>query len=360
MEWKEMCGGVKICGRTVGQTWSLLDKILKEDEHVCHQSCRFQAEKGKELVTGTMRDNVIQVLKCLKVWYDLPLKVFIITVQTMDLFLEKVKAQPKHLSCIALSCLHLCMGWVEETSKIPPSELIRISQITCSTRDLQRMEGIIIQKLNWKREPLTSLDFLELFYALYCCATQITSKGISTFSLKECTQKLEVVVCNHKSVSLKRSIVALAVLSNEIENQEDNTWNWKAFIADLRTYCKIKQKEMKAVNATVKRILSIYNQQCCLPDPLRQRLSWKLSVRTVRHLRLFNRWRFSQLAPICEHQPLSSGTDFSNSTDKEENEAATPGVTTQNVWQSCSLPGSESCSTSCVVPIANRFLVHAG
>ncbi|XP_022252632.1 cyclin-G1-like [Limulus polyphemus] len=315
---REVHGVGTVWEKTIKETWNLLDKVLKEENlFSCHSfTCLPRMEKGQEEVTGVMRDNMAQVLKCLKVLYDLPSKTFITALQMLDMFLGKIKTQPKHLSCIALSCLHLSLSGMEKTKKISPSELIRISQNPCSARDVLRMEGIIIQKLGWQQEPVTALNFLQLFYTLYCYASEITRKGERhikspvTFSLEECTRKLEVLACSHLSMGFKGSVLALAILSKEIQTQEDNCWNWKACIADLQFYCKIKRQELKSAQAVVTRVLSVYNQKCCLPDPLRQKLSWKLSVRTLRQLRLLNRWRFSQLKPVYEVESCPSGVDL--------------------------------------------------
>ena len=42
-----------------------------------------------------------------QVWYDLPSDVFFNAISSIDRFLAKMKAQPKHLSCIAVASFHL-------------------------------------------------------------------------------------------------------------------------------------------------------------------------------------------------------------------------------------------------------------
>ena len=58
-------------------------------------------------ITSGMRDGSAHVLRCLKVWYDLPSDVFFNAISSIDRFLAKMKAQPKHLSCIAVAAFHL-------------------------------------------------------------------------------------------------------------------------------------------------------------------------------------------------------------------------------------------------------------
>lgn len=65
-------------------------------------------------ITCAMRDGAAHVLRCLKVWYDLPSVVLLDALNLMDRFMSRMKARPKHLSCIAISSFHLAAcQWVE-------------------------------------------------------------------------------------------------------------------------------------------------------------------------------------------------------------------------------------------------------
>lgn len=108
-------------------------------------------------ITSGMRDGSAHVLRCLKVWYDLPSDVFFNAISSIDRFLAKMKAQPKHLSCIAVAAFHLaCMQHQklqQEQGKdnlivVPePLDLVNISQSRCSPSDLLRMRAILASKL---------------------------------------------------------------------------------------------------------------------------------------------------------------------------------------------------------------------
>ncbi|EFX71038.1 hypothetical protein DAPPUDRAFT_256312 [Daphnia pulex] len=81
----------------------------------------------------------------------------------MDWFMSRMKARPKHLSCIAISSFHLAAcQWVErvkpnnnEASSIQsplqvvpePQYLVTISQCKCTAGDINRMEKIVEAKL---------------------------------------------------------------------------------------------------------------------------------------------------------------------------------------------------------------------
>lgn len=75
--------------------------------------------------------------------------------------------QPKHLSCVSLSCLHLAAKVTEEECNLTPChELIRIGQCRFTVSDLERMEKIIAQKLNFKSSAVTALTFLHLYHRM--------------------------------------------------------------------------------------------------------------------------------------------------------------------------------------------------
>jgi len=95
-------------------------------------------------ISPNMRDGSAHVLRCLKVWYDLPSDVFHTAVSNIDTFLAKMKAQPKHLSCIAVSSFHLACSQYQESLPLDtllvgtpdPADLVSISQSRCSASDL--------------------------------------------------------------------------------------------------------------------------------------------------------------------------------------------------------------------------------
>ena len=67
-----------------------------------------------------------------------------------------LQAQPKHLSCIAVSSFHLaCSQLEDQLLAIPePADLVSISQSRCSASDLLRMEAILATKLDNKQQQV--------------------------------------------------------------------------------------------------------------------------------------------------------------------------------------------------------------
>lgn len=75
--------------------------------------------------------------------------------------------QPKHLSCVSLSCLHMAAKVTEEECNLTPAdELIRIGQCRFTVSDLRRMEKIVAEKLNFKSKAVTALTFLHLYHQM--------------------------------------------------------------------------------------------------------------------------------------------------------------------------------------------------
>lgn len=119
-----------------------------------------------------MRDGAAHVLRCLKVWYDLPSSVLLAALNLMDRydiftslfgncnvnpisafrFISRMKARPKHLSCIAISSFHLAaLQWVERVNSI--NNTGNHNENTASTSSTLQVEIYIIivsQHQIWK------------------------------------------------------------------------------------------------------------------------------------------------------------------------------------------------------------------
>jgi len=91
-----------------------LDSLLAGESVVGGRGMSCPPSSG---ISPGMRDGSAHVLRCLKVWYDLPSDVFHTAVANIDTFLAKMKAQPKHLSCIAVSSFHLACSQYQEVSE---------------------------------------------------------------------------------------------------------------------------------------------------------------------------------------------------------------------------------------------------
>lgn len=81
-----------------------------------------------EITIGT-RDGAAHVLRCLKVWYDLPNDVLFNATNLVDRFLTKMKVKPKHMACISVGAFHLA---VKQLGLLPidTEDLVAISQVS--------------------------------------------------------------------------------------------------------------------------------------------------------------------------------------------------------------------------------------
>jgi len=287
-----------------------LDSLLSNEAPVRGSVSPSASSSG---ISPGMRDGSAHVLRCLKVWYDLPSDCFHTAVANIDIFMAKMKAQPKHLSCIAVSSFHLaCKQYQQvhgDTVSVPePTDLVTISQSRCSASDLLRMEAILVSKLDSKKQavpplPVTPLSFLRIMMAVSrAAATKLEiCPAPEAVPLPHLIHQLEILVCDSSTQKFRPCELALAVLCTEFQQlcaqSPDNTTALMGFITELQKYCNISSEDFMLVLREVVAILEKYNQAGQVPH--RQRLVWKLSNRTLRHLRPTDRLR-PTLPKICE------------------------------------------------------------
>jgi len=272
-------------------------------------------------ISPGMRDGSAHVLRCLKVWYDLPSDVFHTAVSNIDTFLAKMKAQPKHLSCIAVSSFHLAcsqyqQGLPSDTLLVgtpEPADLVSISQSRCSASDLMRMEAILASKLEGggtAGTPVTPLSFLRVMSAV----SRAAAARLEVTPLPRAVppphllHQLEILVCDSSTLKFRPCELALALLCTEFQQlcakHPANTTALMGFVTELQKYCNIQASHFVSILSEVVTILERYNGEGQVPH--RQRLVWKLSNRTLRHLRPTDRLR-PTLPKICEEAAAAGG-----------------------------------------------------
>ncbi|XP_066597598.1 cyclin G [Prorops nasuta] len=284
-------------------------------------------------ITVASRDGSAHVLRCLKVWYDLPSEVFFIAMNLIDRFLSKMKARPKHIACISVSAFH--MAAVQMAQTVDLDHLVSISQCKCTGGDVKRMSEVIRNKLEWApgTHPITSITFLRLFNTMFHAVAKHLGIGdlyASIVTESELNLRLEMVICDNYCASLRQSEVALVLLCayldtainrlelSTLESNADSsatstsgpsTLNTSSnpalqmlrlvdFAAEIQKICKISDESFFNTHDKVGAILSKYNAQ--EQTPYRQRLVWRLSSRTARLLRPTEKFT-SVLPVIAEH-----------------------------------------------------------
>lgn len=252
-------------------------------------------------ITSAMRDGAAHVLRCLKVWYDLPSTVLLAGLNLMDRFMSRMKARPKHLSCIAISSFHLAAcQWVERVKQssnegssssiqtsiqVPePQDLVMISQCKCTAGDIARMEKIIEAKLGClpQEEPVTTLTFLNIYHALL--STTLPVGFQPDLLILSC--KLETICCDANYAAFPSSLLAFALLFVEMKShQRQEEVIILNVLRELQQLIQVPEEKLNECIGMVKSIMAPYDGYAQSNPSHRQRLTWKLSRRTLKQLR---------------------------------------------------------------------------
>lgn len=79
-------------------------------------------------MTVGARDGAAHVLRCLKVWYDLPSDVLFVATNLVDRFLTKMRVRPKHMACISVGSFLLAVRQLKMNIN-DTDDLVAISQV---------------------------------------------------------------------------------------------------------------------------------------------------------------------------------------------------------------------------------------
>ena len=231
------------------------------------------------------------------------------------------KVGDQDLSCIAVSSFHLACSQYQQSlppdtllvGTPEPADLVSISQSRCSASDLLRMEAILASKLEGGGTagmPVTPLSFLRVMSAV----SRAAASRLEVTPLPRAVppphllHQLEILVCDSSTQKFRPCELALALLCTEFQQlcakHPNNTAALMGFVTELQKYCNIQAGHFVSLLSEVVAILERYNAEGQVPH--RQRLVWKLSNRTLRHLRPTDRLR-PTLPKICEEQAAGAG-----------------------------------------------------
>lgn len=293
-----------------------LEPKYQPNLYLPQQSC------NGEITIGT-RDGAAHVLRCLKVWYELPNDVLFAAINLVDRFLTKMKVRPKHMACISVSSFHLAVQQLN-LPQIDTEDLVAISQCRCTSRDLVRMADIVANKLGVQMNsaPVTALSFIRLFYYIFenaANALGLTDIFSSAISLADLEMRLEILACDASCASIRPSELALVMIFTQMDahvsaNKENGLYNQQIhdlvdYAIQLQKFCRIPDSSFFYSHSIVAKILSQYNGQHKMP--YKQRLVWKLSSRTMKVLRPTDKLT-SYLPTIAEHHAHNSHVNNNN------------------------------------------------
>ncbi|KAF5900725.1 cyclin-G1, partial [Clarias magur] len=201
------------------QLKALLEQEVRCQPKLCGLRVLESAHDNGMRMTAKMRDFEVKDLLSLTRFFGFSAETFSLAVSLLDRFLSVMKIQPKHLSCVGLCCFYIAVKTSEEETNVPmANDLIRISQNRFTVSDMMRMEKIVLEKLYWKVKAPTALHFLRLFHSYV--QEKAGSQNISAVERLEA--KLKACHCSFGFTKLRPSLVALALLALEVEEQHES------------------------------------------------------------------------------------------------------------------------------------------
>ncbi|KAM7369370.1 hypothetical protein PAMP_013642 [Pampus punctatissimus] len=266
-------------------------------------------------ISARCRDAKVEDLWSLTSFFGYSTQTFVLAVNLLDRFLAMMRIQPKHLSCVSLSCLHMAAKVTEEECNLTPTdELIRIGQCRFTVSDLGRMENIIAEKLNFKSKAITALTFLHLYQQILLSHSTDRKE---TLSLEKLEAQLKACLCRISFSKAKPSVLALSLLRQEIEAVQSEDMLEIAY--HIQRHLKIADGELLLWSDRVAQCLLDYASPEC-SKPNHRRLQWIVSRRTAQSLHASYRsvpelptipegcWDESESEDSCE-DVMSSGEE---------------------------------------------------
>jgi len=236
-------------------------------------------------MTVRLREFEVKDLLSLTRFFGFNTDTFSLAVSLLDRFLSVMKIQPKHLSCVGLCCFYIAVKSLEEEKNVPKAnDLIRISQSRFRVSDMIRMEKIILEKLFWKIKAPTTLRFLRLFHSHM--QEQLDTDSKTILRIERLEAKLKACHCSFVFSKVKPSLLALALLALEIQEEHDHQDVNKLAQAlkSLQQLMSVRDGDLVCVRELVAKCLVEYSTTKC-SRPSSQRLRWIISGRTARQLK---------------------------------------------------------------------------
>jgi len=244
-----------------------------------------QANDNGLRMTARLREFEVRDLLFLTRFFGFSSETFSLAVSLLDRFISVMKIQPKHLSCVGLCCFYIAVKSTEEERSVPmANDLIRISQKRFTMSDMMRMEKIIMEKLYWKVKAPTALHFLRLFHGHIQEQLDADSKNI--LNLERLEAQLKACHCTFAFSKVKPSLLALALLSLEAQEQHDPEHADEISLAllSLQQHLSIKDGDLVCMRELARKWLIEYTTMKS-SKPQGQRPRWIISGRTARQLK---------------------------------------------------------------------------
>ncbi|KAJ8923526.1 hypothetical protein NQ315_010104 [Exocentrus adspersus] len=228
-------------------------------------------------VTVSDRDRAVNILRLLRIWFDVPHKVFFTAATYLDLFLSRLKVQEKYLNCLTVSCFYLAAE--KEGYTVDTNQLVAISKNFCMN-DLNRMIKIVKEKLKLdnsdNNRTTTCADFLVIYLEVLEC---VTTHWMVDYQINEILKKeqlltrLEILLANNSCAFFRSSVLALVLLKLELEKLLTQAVANKSMhsigeliqligiLLELQISCKIKSSELVNCSNNASNVMKQYDNQ---------------------------------------------------------------------------------------------------
>lgn len=282
------------------QLKALLDQEARCQPKLCGLRVIESAQDNGLRMTVKLRDFQVRDLLSLTRFFGFSSETFSLAVNLLDRFLAVMKIQPKHLACVGLCCFYIAVKTSEEEKSVPlASDLLRISQNRFTVHDMMRMEKIILEKLYWKVKAPTALHFLRFFHAQI--QEQVDAESKRFLNIERLEAQLKACHCSFTFTKIKPSLLALALLALETEDQHEcePVPALREALHALQDTLTVKAGDLVCVRELVAKCLAEYATTKCL-KPNGQRLRWMISGRTARQLK-HSYYKIAHLPTIPEY-----------------------------------------------------------
>jgi hypothetical protein len=256
--------------RTAGQTLNTLTLSL---ERLCAKEERTWKERifnhmRLDEVNSSQRNHASSWLRKVAVSMNFGIDTYALSVDLLDRFLATLKVRPKFLECLAVGCLYIAAKCKEEDDTIPITpEFVIDCNASCSANELLRMERLILEKFDWFADFVTSIDFLQLYFAILMHKFGSQHEGVENEKnlvdkYVDFEMKLSSCLQHHRLALFKPRILALALISLELEKQQvqepEMNIDWLASISYLQQLAKIESDALLSCRDLIVRLSPSY------------------------------------------------------------------------------------------------------
>lgn len=251
------------------QLMQMLGTALQRQANSWKPSTYSQPKNSDVEISPAQRDEIVQWLAGLNRRFNFYPETLALSIAILDKFLQTVKVRPKYLRCVGITCFYLAAKTCEEDEVIPAtSELVEESECGRTVSEVLRMERVILDKFGWDLNIATPLDFLHIFHALILSKVPHLLDNwqhiSSSRQLAMLTEKLFHCMSSHRMASFPPALLALSVLSLELEMFMPE---WFAATVWLQSLIQVDNQQLICCREHVSEYLamigsdmSVYNQ----------------------------------------------------------------------------------------------------